>query len=247
MSPIKDFARRLLQCDEADLPPDLLDSLKKVAINANKEICKTAGKFLHQLDDTKFTQKQVKSVIEAFPEALSYQKDGKIPIQSAVMNGTGRSLSFIPQLAQEGNLCDVGGEGNRGGLLTNSNPGRPNGPNNTNLLQQLAELTIRKNSDEFDVMCMQVYSRLKKLGLFLKQDIQEYNLLTQASLITSRQRFIFFSNWDPEALRTNNNWNKKILIHAVVLWDPIFHPKNIFEMVLEVGMVHFPIHFGCLF
>jgi len=91
---------------EETLPPDILESL----------LTKAVGEYLHNLRVHKLSKDKLKELIEAFPAALSHTNDkGQLPIHSAMWNT--HSMQFVALLAEEGVKLNVGGEGNRGGLL----------------------------------------------------------------------------------------------------------------------------------
>ena len=84
-----------------------------------QEMTNDAAEFLHKkLHVKKHTEDQVRTVIKAFPAALSRLDDDEgllLPIQSAACFSL--SFPFVPLLAEEGGKLKVGGEGKRGGLL----------------------------------------------------------------------------------------------------------------------------------
>ena len=113
-----------------------------------------AGNFLHHfLDADEHTEDEVKTLINAFPSALSQNHedadDEMLPIQAAARRRN--SISFIPLFAEEGMKLNVGGEGQRGGLLAEDN-------NGYNLLQDLAT----DESWDHESMSLDVLKRLRQ-------------------------------------------------------------------------------------
>eukprot|EP01083_Nonionella_stella_P159679 521121_1 len=124
------------------------------------------GKFFNEeLDDNKHTVKQVKAIIELFPESLSQVDRIEIlPIQNAAMRAVHRgciSVSFVPLMAREGCRLGVGGEGNRGGLLSTGKYTRGEA------IKCLAGRTFKKGpgANEYDRKLAQVLKELRNLNM----------------------------------------------------------------------------------
>eukprot|EP00554_Chaetoceros_debilis_P010948 CAMPEP_0194108142 /NCGR_PEP_ID=MMETSP0150-20130528/7893_1 /TAXON_ID=122233 /ORGANISM="Chaetoceros debilis, Strain MM31A-1" /LENGTH=388 /DNA_ID=CAMNT_0038796769 /DNA_START=13 /DNA_END=1179 /DNA_ORIENTATION=+ len=218
-----DLIAKLQHCK--DFPSSFKARMDAVAAKAVEEMTKEAGKFLFELDDRKHTEQQVKAIIDAFPESLSMQdKHSLLPVQRAAWLYSVGMVSFIPLLAKEGLRLNVGGEESRGGLL--------HGRNNT--LVDLARC------EEPNVKCKQVLEELREMGLFKKEDIQNFDLLSYSLSRYSAPLFEMLAAWDPYSLITTTGVDGCPLIH-----DPF--SEEDFEMILKAGMEHFPERLGFLF
>jgi len=179
---------------------------------------------LHELDDRRQTLDEVKEVIAKCPAALSFRKDGELPVEAAA--GCPFAVSFVPLLAKEGcrryysdsRLDDsnvnahahvnyTGGDmmnedrndnGNmhvtRGGLLCTLG-------GSTNVLQDLSNLHM--SDAVLDGKYRDVLEQLRDLKLLQRSDIQTYDLLYWASSPSpsqNQERFQFYLQWDPDAL-----------------------------------------------
>ncbi len=240
-SPLRKLAKVLLQCDEMSdhLDSDMLHQLNAIVAVAHKNLCDKAGQFLHKLNDEKHTQDQVKAVIRIFPSALFHiGEKGRLPIQRAVRKD--RSVSFIPILAQAGSHLDVGGKGNRGGLLLPV-PGTPS--TYENMLQILVN-TASPTMDNTvsDNAHLQVLKRLRAMNLFQKRDIANFCLLLHACYPNAQQRFVYLYHWHPKALMTTISPSGYPLIHA-----SMNHSLQSFSLALRAGIDKYPLKLGNLF
>ena len=146
-------------------------------------------------------------------------------------------------MAREGYRLGVGGEGNRGGLLSvvaDSEDGH-------NTIQYLAGSVFDEEkglaSEEYDRKRVQVLEKLRGMNLLKKVDIEEYNLINRSLIPKCQRRFEFFTSWDPDALGARDSqWG--VPIHDVFEYDSC---TDDFEMVLLAGMAYFPERFGFLF
>jgi hypothetical protein len=139
-------------------------------------------------------------MIDAVPSSLSYKNGkGQLPVQSALRFES--SIPCIPLLATEGVRHNVGGAGKRGGLLVvdPANNKRRNG------LELIAIMHFPSNPEPFDTVCLNALKRLKEFNLFLKRDIQDYNLLALSCRTTWQLRFDYLAEMDPEALKQRRN------------------------------------------
>ncbi len=244
-SPLKLLSAELLRYDEGGLPPDLVDDLKVIAAKTSMLISVRAGEFLHKLDDTKHSEKEVKSVINMFPRAISHTLEGgQLPIHSAVTYHPDTALSFIPLLAQEGIIRNVGGHNKRGGLLSPV----PHSSRNSNLIQLLANISKPKDPVGADKMCLEALKRLKDVGLLCRQDIKEHNLLFNSNHPLTKARFEFLVQWDPEMLKMPDSENGIPLIHDTLkITTNIEDALKRFELVVQTSFRHFPDEYGLLF
>mmetsp|Transcript_29706 Transcript_29706/g.45446 ORF Transcript_29706/g.45446 Transcript_29706/m.45446 type:complete len:425 (-) Transcript_29706:196-1470(-) len=252
MHPSLENFSTIIQQSKGKVPEDLADCIDAIASKAIseaiKEMTTEAREFLsYELDDDKHTIEQVKAIIEFFPDSLSQLDGGLLPIQEiVVMNGyfsDARRDSFIPLMAKEGCRLGVGGEGNRGGLLSVMDS-----DDSLNTIQWLASKTSTEQicSVDNDRNRAQVLKDLRSMDLLKKTDIEEYGLLQELFSLRCKHRFEFFSNWDPGALGPRDS-QLRIPIHSALGLTHQNMREESFEMVLKVGMKYFPEHLGFLF
>jgi len=109
-----------------------------------------------------------------------------LPIFGAAWELNGRkSISFVPLLAEEGLKLNIGGEGQRGGLLVEDDA-------RNNVLQQVANAFYFEDSilhDAFDSRCLDALKRLRESDLLKKEDIRQYDLLVHSCTKKAKQRF----------------------------------------------------------
>ena len=212
------------------------DFLQQLEVHAGEFLafmCHEAGDFLHKLDVNKHSEDEVRATIHTFPSALSLINDqhNRLPIQSAMWNP--ESTPFVPLLAEEGVQLNVGGEGQRGGLLVVD----PFIESTANILELLSTFPL---PPYHDFICLDALKRLRDLELFHKEDIRQYNLLGRACEPLTKTRFDYLAEWDPGAL-TENEYNNGSLIHAATC------AIDTFSIALEAGLVHYPQELGFLF
>ena len=185
---------------------EILDLLEE----ANEKIEKAFGKSMHRLWNHKPSVEALEKVVRKFPSTLSYEDDyGRIPIQLAVV---GDGFEYVPVLAKEGIKHEVGGEDARGGLLTID----PSDDNGWNTLQWLSGvITVSINGEKR----LKVLKELRKMGVLLKKDIQEYQLLCYAC--GCKERFEYLVDWDPNALIETRYLNEP-LIHSLKQEEGLF-------------------------
>eukprot|EP00554_Chaetoceros_debilis_P016494 CAMPEP_0194125356 /NCGR_PEP_ID=MMETSP0150-20130528/59421_1 /TAXON_ID=122233 /ORGANISM="Chaetoceros debilis, Strain MM31A-1" /LENGTH=412 /DNA_ID=CAMNT_0038819161 /DNA_START=728 /DNA_END=1966 /DNA_ORIENTATION=- len=243
-SPIEALEKRLQCCKNRHLPKALEDKINDFCNKSIESLIIEAANFLHcELDEEMHSEDNVKAVIDVFPESLSQENDiGYLPIMSALTchNDHGnRFISFIPLLAKEGSRLGVGGEGMRGGLLCEI----PGEDDVGNALQVLPAIV---NTDEgaFGNKLMKVLDELRNLGLMVRSDIKELNLLSYCLFRCKDRLFEYLTSWDPNALATAK-WEGEPLIHLSITRGE--YEKESFEMMLKAGMRHFPTHHGFLF
>uniref|UniRef100_A0A7S3QI76 Uncharacterized protein n=1 Tax=Chaetoceros debilis TaxID=122233 RepID=A0A7S3QI76_9STRA len=245
---VDSFVTNIQQYGEK-VPKKLNTKIEEIARKAVEEMSKEAGNFFHEeLNDDIHTEEQVKAIIELFPESLSQRKKNNfLPIQSATMSGcrsgARSSVSFVPLMASEGYRLGVGGEGNRGGLLSVM----AFSENGHNTIKYLAGSYFDgekgPGSEEYDRKRVRVLEKLRGMNLLKKVDIEEYALVNISLGPECQHRFEFFTSWDPDALGARDSqW--RVPIHDVFKYNS---GKENFEMALQAGMAYFPERFGFLF
>ena len=229
----------LLQGQES-LSADMRISVEARAMDMIESLTNDAGNFLHNLDVELHTEDEVIASISHFPAALSHLKEyflddedapiELLPIQAAALNPQhGRNaMQFIPLLAEEGETMNVGGEGQRGGLLALDT-------DYLNVLQNLAQVS------DVDSTCVDVFEQLRESDLFKKEDIRQYHLLCWSCNPESKEMFEYLLDWDPEALKEYRYLDGNPLLHA----DS--YDIHSFAMALKAGMQYYPEELGFLF
>ncbi|GFH46477.1 hypothetical protein CTEN210_02951 [Chaetoceros tenuissimus] len=140
-------------------------------------------------------------MIRAFPKSLStpHRETNLLPIQTAAIYSEG--AKYIPVLAKVGQIHNVGGENQRGGLLTSY-------PDNWDFkfgIRRTLEVLLFHADEEEDKETedMRYVSALKTLqeeNLLLKEDVHRYDLLYASGWEQSKLRFKFILQLDPDAL-----------------------------------------------
>ena len=233
-------------------PKKLGAMIDEIARKATEEMSKAAGKFLNEeLDDNEHTVEQVKAIIDIFPESLS-QVDGfgNLPIHNAAMSegdsAASTSVSFVPLMAREGCRLGVGGESNRGGLLS---PFRHKNGQTCKTIQYLVSQKFKgpATNEYGDRKRAQALEELRNLNMLMKDDIQENCLVLWALYPDCQQRFDFFTSWNPECLRPGYlGMEERVPIHYALIYADDNDEKR-FEMALKAGMQYFPEELGFLF
>ncbi len=194
ISSIKRLAQQLLRLDESGLPEscELLYKLNDIAEKASNEMVGTIRKFFcNELNDEEFTQGHVKDLIDAFPRALESSGEGKFsPISCAVSKF--ESISFVPLMAREGSIQDVGGLQSRGDYYQY----------NRNLLKSVI---INGRKEKYgDTKAFRTLKDLNALGLLRKEDVTKYALLSCAVDNHAQKSFEFLVQLNPEALEESS-------------------------------------------
>ena len=136
-----------------------------------------------------------------------------LPIQAAALRQQDRNcVSFIPLLAEEGHKLNVGGEGQRGGLLAYYTDG-------LNLLQILACLSPWY----YNSFCLHLLKRLRQSQLLKKEDFREYDLLFRSCKPEAEEWFKYLVDWDPEALKDIQGRRSIPSYHRRLLVEYWFH------------------------
>ena len=176
-----------LRREKKTLDPEYLKDVKDLFMKTMEDLSKTTGEYLHKLDEKKPSKQALKKMIDAEPSSLSYKNEkGQLPVQRALWDKS--SIAYIPLLAIEGVRHNVGGGDKRGGLLAEY---PSSGNYRRNLLQGLVNINTRvpSNPEPDDIACLNVIKELKESNLFLKQDIQDYDLFTWSCHPASQLRF----------------------------------------------------------
>ncbi len=273
-SPLKVLAEQLLRIDNAGMPDDFLENVKKVAKLTSRKLTVLAGEFLTDINEKKNTEEQVQVVIEAFPGALFHRdKDDWLPIHKA----SWKFVSVVPLMAQEGNRLNVGGEDCCGGLTEEMDYKESfwislfsyqfNGVYwedswdviYINCLQLLCargnypgRFPLTDREIEHDIKCTRVFEQLRTMGLLKKEHILEYDLLLLVTTSAEPRRFDFFTRWHPEVLKSAGKGGYPLT------WDTVpkelyrgefnqHYYKECFELVLKAGMMYFAEDMGLLF
>ncbi|GFH43951.1 hypothetical protein CTEN210_00425 [Chaetoceros tenuissimus] len=202
---------------------------------ANEKIVSAFGRSMHRLHKDKPSIEAVEKLVNKFPSTLSHEDEsGRLPIHTAVefceTSGMKGAPEFVPVLAQEGARQNVGGEHARGGLLVVD----PTDFFDWNTLQNLC---YSDESDPTNMMSrLAALKELRKLGLLVKKDIQEYSLLDKSLFMKGRTIFEYFVDWDPDALvdsRVTTSSGNKPLIHTVL-------ESTRMTILLDAGFKHHP-------
>jgi len=242
-----EYTERLLSIlvIEMSLSADMRIRVEARAKDMVEGLTNDAGLFLHDIDADKHTEDEVNTLITAFPSALSHvcaydtnedeQEDEirmfVLPIQAAALEMTRNSIPFLPMLAEKGEKLNVGGEGERGGLLLEDSKGY-------NMLQNLA-----KETSADDAVCLDVFKRLRQSDLLKKQDIRQYELFWYSCQSHAKERFEYFVDWDPKALKEYRHEGEPLL-HACTRISKLI---ECFPLMLKAGMKYYPEELGFLF
>ena len=228
----------LQQCK--DMPYELTGRINDVATETIGKFTEQAGKFLSDnLDDSVHTKEQVQNIIDVFPQSLSVEFDGRIPIQIAVLKKerSEKSISFLSLLAKEGNRLNAGGDGMRGGLLLRSYW------YNFNILQYICKSCFL-NGNSYDEKCANIFQELHDFDLLKKEDVKNFHLLSFSSQGLGMRRFKMIASLDPDALE--RNYFGILRLHCFRNLENRESQER-FEMHLKAGMEHFPEKLGFLF
>ena len=225
---------RLLKIEKS-LPSDLRRKINEKATNFLEDLNEDAADFVsNKLDEEQHSEDDIRTLVQCVPGALSFQdKFGGFPIFNACLSG--RCVSFVPLLAEEGMKLNVGGDGMRGGLRCEHSSG------DTALVAISFNNTNRYGAEsECDSRYLNVIKGLREIGLFEKEDIRKYNLLW-GSCCNARcpKRFNYFADWDPSAL-TKQYCEKYDVLHSSLQWC------GDFQLALSATLRHYPHELGQL-
>ncbi|GFH44075.1 hypothetical protein CTEN210_00549 [Chaetoceros tenuissimus] len=194
----------------------------------NEKIKKAFGDSMYKLGwNHKPSFEAVEKVVQKFPSTLSYIQNGRLPIQKAA---AGRGFEYVPVLATEGVKHKIGGEDARGGLLI-VDPYKDKG---AKTLQWLV-CSYNKNVEDVDAKRVKVLKELQNLGLLLKKDVLEQELLRYTCCKKNEKRFEYLVNWDQDAL-IETRFGNQPLIHSIKKEENLFlYLKAGFEKHPNIG------------
>ena len=93
------------------------DGMKKIFERTMQDLSVHTGKFLHEVGKRQPSEDVLEKIVGAVPSSLSrVDENGRLPIQTAVCDDVG--VEYVHFFAKEGIKHNVGGDDNRGGLLT---------------------------------------------------------------------------------------------------------------------------------
>ncbi len=211
----------------ANLPQNLQEAIEEKAAKFFEDLNEDVGKFLcsSDLDSETQSEDDIRTLIQCVPGALGSDNDYNLAIHWACTRPG--SVPFIPLLAEEGLKLNVFGEGMRGGLLWK------HGILKDNVLQKL--LYYHR---EDDAIYFEAIRRLREMGLFVKEDIQEFNLGVSYG-DGNPKRFHFLADWDPITLRLTNDYGYCTLHKTTYGVEP-------FKETLTAALRHYPEEIGLL-
>jgi len=207
------------------------------------------------LDSDRDAEDEVEAAIRCCPEVLARKAERYgYPIKClTIMRGHNaadrvfintKAVAFVPLFARLAIEFHVFEEEERGGLLTNN-------PMNVyvNVLKFLVEHSHagpwprvqidEQQQERLDITLLAVLTQLRQLNYFVKDDIQEYNLvhgLCKKWNYFAQHRFRFLIEWDPSSLlQTEGDRNDGTLpIHYVT------HNLRSFRVVLDSVIRFYP-------
>lgn len=212
------------------------EKILNVIQNTKKQLCDAFGQSLHDLEVFRPNENTVEKVVKEFPDSITFENDkGDLPIHSTTAHEHNiSSLKYIPLLAREGMRHNVGGEGNRGGLLGGNRSG------SRNCLQNLVSTGHLFVQDK-DNQSVKILKKLKEDGLLVKDDIIDQDLIYRSGGEWMVKRFKFFLEWDPNAVLNYSKDGLPLMHHfATDHFDD-------FKAVLEVMFECYPSEAGFLF
>ena len=222
-----------LRSEKNGLDPEYLNDVQDLSKEMMEGLSKATGEYLHNLDVKKPSEKALKKMIDAVPSSLSFKNEkGQLPLLSALWKSN--STPYIPLLAVEGVRHNVGGADKRGGLLVAD----PFDISRLNVLELLANMYCESNPEPFDTVYLNALKRLKESNLFLKQDIQDYELLSWSCFTACHLRFDYLAEMDQEGLG-------EPLIHIII--NTHESSTETFQLFLTTALKHHPENIGLLF
>ncbi|GFH43956.1 hypothetical protein CTEN210_00430 [Chaetoceros tenuissimus] len=209
------------------------DTILAAIEEANKKILDAFGESMHRLHEHKPSIEAVEKVVKKFPSTLSYgnkEFNDRLPIHTAVgcFDTDYEATEYVPVLIKEGLKHQVGGEETRGGLLM-EDPYDPD--DNWNTLQGLCYHT---NHDSDSASRLAAVKELRKMGLLVKKDIVEHDLLYKSLDNGGCDVFDYLVEWDPDALIHPRLGNQEPLLHSVV------YSEDGMIKLLEAGFKYHP-------
>ena len=227
-----------LRSEKNGLDPEYLNDVQDLSKEMMEGLSKATGEYLHNLDVKKPSEKALKKMIDAVPSSLSFKNEkGQLPLLSALWKSN--STPYIPLLAVEGVRHNVGGADKRGGLLVAD----PFDISRLNVLELLANMYCESNPEPFDTVYLNALKRLKESNLFLKQDIQDYELLSWSCFTACHLRFDYLAEMDLEGLK-HHRYQGETIIHVII--NACDSTENL-ELFLTTALKHHPEDIGLLF
>ena len=243
-------------CLDESPSTDIFDHINILAGTMANDVMTMVGTFLHDIRLHEPEDNLLRTLIRACPLSLSYvDEEGKLPIHAAAWTLSG--CRYVGLLAEEGLKYDVGGKGNRGGLLKNvEDPILRN--RKQNVLQSLANLKCNDDEDDYlygddddastrskdsncaltgDIISLNTLQTLRRLELLVKEDVVDYGLLYWSCHPEARARFDYLLGWDCNALK-HNQYKGESLMHAI-LGNPRREVCS-FAMALKAYTRHHP-------
>ena len=207
------------------------------------------------LDSTRDADAEVATMLRFFPMNLVSQiASGQYnfyPIQCLLyFKYNFKAAPFVPIFAAVAIDLNLFKKKQRGGLLAEADPF------GGNTLSSLATFSFRSDSDgrRDDVVIFRVLVRLRQLGLFVKEDIQQYKLVNKLckKLHFVENLFHFLVQWDPSLLLIEDESGYLPLYWAAAqsTQSPNNHTNNhSFRIVFESYITYYPLKvgIGCLF
>ena len=250
-----EYLLELLRSEER-MPPAMRIRINERSKAFLEAVTPDAERFLRdELDFNKHTNEEVRTLIQSIPNALLVKNyDGMYPIQSITWDYSedgfnAKAIPFLPLLAEEGAKLNVGGDGMRGGILIKYF----NDSECDCILEELFSVHQCEDnySDEnkrkhIETICLNAITSLQNKGLFQKEDIKRYNLVSKSCHPSSIDRFKYAVELNPEALtlrRTDGDWTF-LLLHDVIQEE---NDIEVFQLALKAGLEHFPHQLGFLF
>ncbi len=225
---------RLLKI-EGVLSSDLRNAINKKATAFLNDLTFDVAQFLcgEEIHEEEHNEEDIRTLVQCVPNSLRYSDYyGDLPLAHALHRG---NLSFIPMLAEEGmKLETLNTDDLRGGLLCGKGSDFP---------CVLESISFGGNHDSWDLRCLNVIKSLRARGLLKKQDVKDHALLWYpSSLRYSVQRFNYFVDWDPAALRDKDSEMGYALLHSLAFRNNITG----FELALKATFRHYPKELGLL-
>ena len=211
----------------------LRGAINKYARRILDDLTNEVGMFLcsEDLNAKKQSEDDIRTLVQCVPTALSCEDEGgNLPVFNALYSGC---ISCIPMLIEEGMKHNVGGEGMRGGLLSED-------PEDGESL--LLKMISWNSNDNWDVCCLDAIKRLREMGFIEKEDINKYNLLWESCKESSSKRFNYFADWDPSELKVQRDGKSLLHLCAIFMsWD-----ISEFQLALSATLRHYPHELGLL-
>jgi hypothetical protein len=216
--------------------------IKEFAAKTNTRFTNAAGQALHRLYKTKPSEDTVNQLIKGIPSSLFYRNhNGKLPIQSSLCGA--HNVKYLPILAKEGIKHNVGGDGMRGGLLVVF-PSKAGQPQNWNTLEVLSNIITRTSPNFRDTVCLDAMKVLRNDDLLVKKDINDHSLLLSSCFPTSKKRFEYLADWDPDCLMTGTNSQHLPNVHDIIMNGAGLAS---FTLYLRASLKHHAQNIGVLF